>query len=507
MELFGRKQIFCDKTNIDKTNILEVLGEAYAIHEQNRAEMLYLFEYVKGRQPILDREKQIRPEINEKIVDNMASEILEFKLGYEFGSPISYVQRARKDIKSRNALFSFFKKLFTSDESKKEDLRVSAINEMMVEECKAAKDLMLAKDVKTCGVGYRLILPKKIKTGVSVFDLLVLNPMNTFVVYSNDAYREPILGVSYFPHRDGSVTFGCYTKTSYFKIEMGITKGFEDWFEEKPNTVGMVPIIEYINDYDRMGCFERVIPLMDALNTIDSDRVNDIAQHVQNILWGDNVALDTDQYEALRNQGLILTKSEQGRTATLKYLECVLNQSENQTLVDYVERKIEKIAHIPNRSELSGGSTGSATNMSTGWMDAETDAKSKEQIWMESERRETAIILKIIKDSNEVDADIAELNLSDIEIKFSRSRTYDLATKCNSLSALIGIGIDPLRAIEVVGLFTDPQQVALDSAERIDRILFKDNQTGMEDTSNGDPYKKNQPDMSDQPSKVSVADE
>lgn len=507
MELFGRKQIFCDKTNIDKTNILEVLSDAYFIHEQNRAEMLYLFEYVKGRQPILDREKQIRPEINEKIVDNMASEILEFKLGYEFGSPISYVQRARKDIKSRNALFSFFKKLFTSDESKKEDLRVSAINEMMVEECKAAKDLMLAKDVKTCGVGYRLILPKKIKTGVSVFDLLVLNPMNTFVVYSNDAYREPILGVSYFPHRDGSVTFGCYTKTSYFKIEMGITKGFEDWFEEKPNTVGMVPIIEYINDYDRMGCFERVIPLMDALNTIDSDRVNDIAQHVQNILWGDNVALDTEQYKKLRDDGMILTKSEQGRTATLKYLESVLNQSENQTLVDYVKQQILDITNTPSRSELSGGSTGSATNMSIGWMAAETDAKEKEQIWSASERRETAVILKIIKDSNEVDADIAELNLSDIEIKFSRSRTYDLATKCNSLAALIRIGIDPLRAIEVVGLFTDPQQVALDSAERIDRILFKDNQTGTEDTSNGDPYKKNQPDMSDQPSKVSVADE
>lgn len=507
MELFGRKQIFCDKTNIDKTNILEVLGEAYAIHEQNREEMLYLFEYVKGRQPILDRQKQIRPEINEKIVDNMASEILEFKLGYEFGSSISYVQRARKDIKNRNALFSFFKKLFTSDESKKEDLRVSAINEMMVEECKAAKDLQLAKDVKTCGVGYRLILPKKIKTGVSVFDLLVLNPMNTFVIYSNDAYREPILGVSYFPHRDGSVTFGCYTKTSYFKIEMGITKGFEDWFEEKHNTVGMVPIIEYINDYDRMGCFERVIPLMDALNTIDSDRVNDIAQHVQNILWGDNVALDTEQYKKLRDDGMILTKSEQGRTATLKYLESVLNQSENQTLVDYVKQQILDITNTPSRSELSGGSTGSATNMSTGWMAAETDAKEKEQIWSASERRETAIILKIIKDSNEVDTDIAELNLSDIEIKFSRSRTYDLATKCNSLSALIRIGIDPLRAIEVVGLFTDPQQVALDSAERIDRILFKDNQTETEDTSNGDPYKKNQPDMSDQPSKVSVADE
>ena len=500
MELFGRRQIFCDAERIDKSNILEVLSDAYVIHQQNRAEMLYLFEYVKGRQPILDREKQIRPEINEKVVDNMASEILEFKLGYEFGSPISYVQRARKDIKSRKALFSFIKKMFASEESKKEDLRVAALNEMMIEECKAAKDLMLAKDVKTCGVGYRLILPKKMKTGVSVFDIMVLNPMNTFIVYSNDARREPMLGVSYFPHRDGSVTFGCYTKDSYFEKKLGGVVDNNEWISESPNIIGQIPIIEYINDYDRMGCFERVIPLMNALNTIDSDRVNDIAQHIQNILWGDNVALDTEQYAKLRNQGLILTKSEQGRTATLKYLECVLNQSENQTLVDYVERKIEKITHIPNRSELSGGSTGSATNMSTGWMDAETDAKAKEQIWTASERRETAVILQILKTSNEVDSDVTELNLSDIEIKFSRSRTYDLATKCNSLATLINIGIDPLRAIEIVGLFTDPQQVALDSAERIDQILFKQNNDSTSE-------EKTQPDVTDQPSKVSVSDE
>lgn len=503
MQLLGRRQIFTDKTVIDKSNILEVLGEAFAIHEQNRNEMIYLFEYVKGDQPILKREKMIRPEVNEKIVDNMASEILEFKLGYEFGSPITYVQRARKDIKSRNALFQFIKNLFSNKESQKEDMRVSVLNEMMVEECKASKDLQLAKDVKTCGVGYRLILPKRFKTGVSVFDLLVLNPMNTFVVYSNDAYREPVLGVAYFPHTDGSITFGCYTKTDYFEIKMGVVKNFDESFYEAPNVLGDIPIVEYINDYDRMGCFERVIPLMDALNTVDSDRVNDIAQHVQNLLWGDNVAIDEEQYKKLRAEGMIVTKSDQGRQATLKYLESVLNQSENQTLVDYVKQQILDITNTPSRSELSGGSTGSATNMSTGWMAAETDAKEKEQIWAASERRETALVLKIIKTSDEVDTDIAELNLSDIEIRFSRSRTYDLATKCNSLATLIRIGIDPLRAIEVVGLFTDPQQVTLDSAERIDKILFKEEIENTEE----DPYKKRQPDITDQPSKVSVSDE
>lgn len=504
MELRGRCQIFTDKSVIDKSNILEVLGEAFLIHEKNRNEMLYLFNYAKGDQPILERKKEVRPEINEKIVDNMASEILEFKLGYEFGSPVTYVQRARKDIKSGNALFSFVRKLFSSDESKKEDMRVAALNEMMVEECRAAKDLQLAKDVKTCGVGYRLILPKRFKTGVSVFDLLVLNPMNTFVIYSNDAYREPVLGVSYFPHKDGSISFGCYTRTTYFKIEMGVVRNFEQAFVEQPNTLGEIPIIEYINDYDRMGCFERVISLMDALNTVDSDRVNDIAQHVQNLLWGDNVEIDEEQYRALREEGMIVTKSEQGRQATLKYLESVLNQSENQTLVDYIKQQILDISNTPSRSELSGGSTGSATNMSTGWMAAETDAKEKEQIWSASERRETYVILKILKTSNEVDADVAELNLSDIEIRFSRSRTYDLATKCNSLATLIHIGIDPLRAIETVGLFTDPQQVTLDSAERIDRILFKEESNTSEKS---DPYQKRQPDITDQPSKVSVSDE
>lgn len=510
MKLYGRKQIFCDEKVIDRSNILRVLDDAFAIHEMNRAEIQYLFEYVKGVQPILNREKEIRPEINEKVVDNMASEVLEFKLGYEFGSPITYVQRARKDIKSRK------KDLLVSKESEEEDMRVSALNEMMVEECKAAKDLQLAKDVKTCGVGYRLTYPKKFKTGVSVFDLLVLNPMNTFVVYSNDAYREPLLGVTYFPHRNGSIEFGCYTKTSYFKIVRGINVNAVGQYldtasetspmmSEQINPLGMVPVIEYINDYDRMGCFERVIPLMDALNTIGSDRVNDIAQHVQNLLWGDNVDIDEKQYSELRKQGFIITSSEQGRTATLKYLECVLNQSENQTLVDYVKQQILDITNTPSRSELSGGSTGSATNMSTGWMAAETDAKAKEQIWGASERRETAIILKILQLSDEVDVDVAKLNLSDIEIKFSRSKTYDLATKTNSLATLINLGIDPLKAIETVGLFTDPQQVTLDSFERIDRILFKDGSQNGEKNSN--QTDKTQPDITDQPSQKSVTDE
>ena len=119
-------------------------------------------------------------------------------------------------------------------------------------------------------------------------------------------------------------------------------------------------------------------------------------------------------------------------------------------------------------------------SMSSGWMDAETDAKMKEYIYIASARQELAIMLRIIQISNEVPDDMGSLKLGDIDIKFSRSRTYDLATKVNSLVALIGAGIEPLRAIETVGLFTDPQQVMMDSIDRIDKILFSGTQQNTE---------------------------
>ena len=470
MQLFGRKQLFTDVAKIDENNIVEVLNKVLSDHQQNSSQIEYLLNYAKGKQPILGRAKEIRKDINEKIVDNMAAEILSFKLGYEFGTPVTYVQRARKGVNNAG------EKLPNED-----DFGISALNEMMVEESKSAKDIELARFIKTCGVGYRLIYPKKNIVNASVFDYLVLNPMTAFVVYSNDAFKRPMLAVSYAVHEDGSVLFGCYTDGLYCKIK---TSGWAmpdgEIIDKEINMLKMIPIIEYINDYDRMGCFERVIPLMDGLNTVNSDRVNDIAQNVQNLLWGDNVTFDEAQKESLHTNGIVLTQSPQGQQAILKYLESKMNQSENQTVVDYMKQQILDITSTPSRSELSGGSTGAATNMSSGWMVAETDAKAKAEIFASAARQETLVILRILEKSTDVEPSLAEIKISDLDIRFSRSRTYDLATKCNSLATLINVGVDPLKSIEVVGLFTDPQQVAIDSQERIDEKFFTSKTQGDE---------------------------
>lgn len=96
--LSGRRQIFTSVKKITAENIVEVLNKAFVKHSQNAAEIRFLFNYYKGIQPILRRTKEIRPEINNKVVENHAAEIVSFKTGYVFGSPIQYVRRGNKDV-------------------------------------------------------------------------------------------------------------------------------------------------------------------------------------------------------------------------------------------------------------------------------------------------------------------------------------------------------------------------------------------------------------------------
>lgn len=68
---------------------------------------------------------------------------------------------------------------------------------MLREQSKSSKDVLLADSFKTCGLGYRLIMPNDNEDELSLFKITTLNPMCAFVVYKNDAFREPMLGVSF----------------------------------------------------------------------------------------------------------------------------------------------------------------------------------------------------------------------------------------------------------------------------------------------------------------------
>ena len=93
---FGRKVIYSNAIEITENNIVKELGKALSIHWQNREEIEYLDNYYKGSQPILYRNKLIRPEVNNKVVENHAYEIVEFMTAQNFAEQFNTCEEGQR---------------------------------------------------------------------------------------------------------------------------------------------------------------------------------------------------------------------------------------------------------------------------------------------------------------------------------------------------------------------------------------------------------------------------
>ena len=135
----GRKVIYTSESEITADNVVDVLRYADSWHQLNVADIDWLYAYWHGKQPILYREKEIRPEIKNTVVENHAYSIVSFYSGYVFADPIQYVRRAA----------------VTSDDvdGEKADavsLNIGILNEYMFAEDKTAVD----KEVGDWAVSY-----------------------------------------------------------------------------------------------------------------------------------------------------------------------------------------------------------------------------------------------------------------------------------------------------------------------------------------------------------------
>ncbi len=473
MELFGRKRIYTDEAAIDETNVLSVLNDALITHMENSDEIAYLLKYEKGYQP-LKREKVIRPEIDVKVTDNVANEVTEFKLGYNWGNPIIYVQHGNNDL--------------SGNDSGRDDNAVSMLSEMFREEGKASLDQELARYIEICGVGYRFIRIKKDYDGGSVFQMSILNPMFAFVVYSNDAFRVPMMACTFRITKSGARYYTCYTRDAVYEIRDGVTiiNGVEKVDENgeriitngkggEANPIGIIPIVEYNRSHDRTGCFERQISDMDNLNILVSDFTNDVAQTTQAVWWANDIDLPKDEdgktKKVKAGQWILSKTSGAGNKPQIQALAFVYDYQGILEDIKYRWDVILQKCDVPLRSEPGGGSTGTAMSMSSGWSDADCSANKESQIIEASEIQMLRVIKKIIDLSSDIpeDSPLKKLRISDIDIKFVRNKNYDMATKANTFATYVSHGVYGRHAMQLSDMGGDIEQIWLDSEEGVEK--------------------------------------
>lgn len=428
-QMNGRRIIMSSEHEITRDNVLKVLGKSLLVHNINRSEIQYLWDYYRGKQPVLNRTKDVRPEICNKIVENRANEIVSFKVGYLCGEPIQYV--------SRNG---------------KEDVTaaITALNELMFAEDKASQDQEIVEWQMICGTAYRLVLPDGPgEEDEAPFELYTLDPRDTFVVYSRDIGNKPLMAVKYSTDDNEITRYSVYTDNRYYLISNGVIE------EEKSHALDMIPIFEYPANNARLGSFEIVLPLLDTINNIESNRMDGMEQTIQAFIKFVNCDITAEDFTALKEMGAIKVKSIDGANADVDVVTNDLNQDQSQTLKEDCYNAILTICGMPNRNGgTSTSDTGAAVLLRDGWSLAEARAKDSEHLFKKAEKKMLKLVLRICRDM----AEGIDLHLKDIDMKFTRRNYEAIQSKSQVLiSMLQQPKIHPLLAFEHSGLFTDPE--------------------------------------------------
>lgn len=430
-QMSGRRVIKSSVSEITNDNVLDVLQKALEMHNLNRSEIDYLWNYYCGKQPILHRKKDVRPEICNRVVENRANEIVSFKVGYLCGEPIQYIGRS-------------------TDEGVTENIKL--LNEFMFAEDKATQDQEIVEWQMICGTAFRMVLPDdKGEEDEAPFEMYTLDPRNSFVVYSNEVGNKPLMGVKYSVDDDKITHYSIYTANYYWQID-GDLINVE---KSKAHALDMIPIFEYPANNARLGAFEIVLPLLDAINNIESNRMDGVEQFIQAFWKFVGCKIDKALFEQFKKEGAIMVPpNENGGNIDVDLIVKELNQVQTQTLKDDCYNAILTICGMPNRNGGSSTSdTGQAVLLRDGWSLAEARAKDSENIFKKSEKKMLKLVLRICRDLSDLD-----IRLKDIDMKFTRRNYEAIQSKSQVLVSMLQQSkIHPLLAFSHCGMFTDPE--------------------------------------------------
>lgn len=444
---YGRKIAYADVAEITRANVVKVVSDCIGTFYFNKPVIKYLWAYKDGDQPILYRQKKIRDDIVNKVVENHAYEIVRFKNGQTYGEPVQYVSMKKDDATNK---------------------AVDALNDYFRGAEKHLKDINSGEWTSAVGTGFKAI---QMKDGEVPFRIVTPTPLNTFVIYSRFT-EEPLLAVQELFDEDGRSYKLCYSKTHEYRIQDSrlMNVGTADApVYEKLHAFGDIPIIEYPNNQNRISDIELVISMLDAINDIQSNRQDAIAQFVQSFIKFVNCDIDEATFNKMKMMGALVVKSNNGdlNKADVDVISQELNQTQTQVAKEDLLDNVMSIEAIPNKEQQNtGGDTAGAVSLRAGWDHAKQVAKLKDPYIAAADKRLAMIALNILRIRKGVDA--PKLGGMDFETQISHSPTDNLYIKTESLQMLLNCGIHPLVAIKTSGLWADAEKVFLNSKDYLD---------------------------------------
>lgn len=368
-----------DETNPDKQAILTLILK----HGKEADRLEKLKKYYEGQHAILSEESR-----KNKLVCNHAKDISDTASAYFIGNPVTY--KSESDIK----------------------LLTDALENAGADEADGDNGL----DLSVYGRCYEYVYPMEKETDLTIKNLA---PERTFMVYDDTIEERELFAVYYYVKKDDSdknpITYVATVLTEHYKWVLNIQNigGPQALLEEpKQHYFDEIPVIEYLNNKMGLGDFELQIPLIDAYNTLMSDRITDKEQFIDSILalygamLGDPGAKDENGRTAKEN----LKKDkvlELPKDAKAEYLTRTFDENGVEVLKKAIEQDIHKFSHIPCMTDESFGGNVSGVAMEFKLLGMENITKIKTRYYKKGLRKRIRLFAGWLQKSKAQKVDIA----------------------------------------------------------------------------------------------------
>ena len=480
---YGRKKLLTDvvlngDTSHDKMLIPIIIENALPDHNKNvNAYKINEQWYYNDTKSILTKNKIIRSDVNNKISFSKARSVVKMNNGYCFGTPFKYVSNEAEEEKQKQ--MQAFNKCLEA-----------VTNNIHTFEC--------AKNSAIFGIGYKLALyptKEQVQNGI-YFDIdSDIDNSQAFVVYSNETKKEPILGVMFFdryildesgrPTNDTETVFNCWTRWHQWKFIKDVNGTYSNamftiLIDDIPTSVDAyplkldenarveevdIPLQEYERTSDRVSDFELSISLMNAINVLASCRIDSVQQNVDYVIKlrdidvgefdenGNNPVLE--RIRMFLQQHFLAVDSVDGAQVQpdIDVLDIPLNQSEVQTLQDFLRNELLEELQQPVVSGDAGKDTGIAVENRSGFRQFDNQASEITAYAIKGEKQFLSKLLEIGK--TYPSCPFKNLQASDITIKAMRNRRENLATSTDTFAKMRSAGVNPVTAYAESGLVAD----------------------------------------------------
>lgn len=385
-----------DLTDDWNNNIpLSIIAGCIEEHRRGLYRLDMLEEYYLGKHKILCRDLggEDKGLPNNRLVANHAKYITDVAVGYVTGNPVKYAGEG-------------------IDEIQKAYDRIDIVSH----------DAELAKDLSMFGIGlelYFMTSDEKPYPKVTVID-----PRNIFLVVDDSVEYKPLFGVHYYPKRDAknqiiAWSINVYTETQIIRYKaIDVNSQSYELIDQTPQYFKAVPIVEYWNNEEQQGDYEQQLSLIDAYNTLASDRVNDKEQFVDSILMlsgaslGDDLEQQTEAIQLLKKHKILNMPID----AEAEWLTKALNEADTEVLRGALKTDIHEFSMVPNLTDENFASNASGVAMKYKLFGLEQLAKTKERYFIQGLRERLKLFANILGTQGKAIADVSE-----VEITMNRS--------------------------------------------------------------------------------------